>query len=353
MRVLIAGDYHAAIHESALEKAFRALGHEPHSFPWHHYFGREPWGGARGARTVSSLIKKTEERFLNGPTLKRLNRDLIAACRDLSPDLLFIYRGTHIYPQTLRSVRRFVGRIFGYNNDDPFSRQYPRYFWRHFVRGIPAYDHVFAYRLKNVAELRAAGARAVSLLRSYYIAELNYPIPAEHRLPGYDVVFAGHYEPDGRDEALLALYRAGVAVRLFGPRWHESPSFESLRNVYESRVPRSAEYNATLNRAKIALVFLSSLNNDTYTRRCFEIPAVGTFMLSQYSDDLAQLFAEGAEAEYFRSGSELIDKVRYYLSNPAERQRIADAGRQRLLRDGHEVTDRVRQIIQTFNEVQN
>ena len=46
--------------------------------------------------------------------------------------------------------------------------------------------------------------------------------------------------------------------------------------------------------------FFSRLNRDTYTRRCFEIPAAGTLMLCDYSDHAATLFAPGREADFFR-----------------------------------------------------
>jgi spore maturation protein CgeB len=99
-----------------------------------------------------------------------------------------------------------------------------------------------------------------------------------------------------------------------------------------------------LNSTKIALAFLSKLNADTYTRRCFEIPAAGAFMLAEYSDDLASLFAEGKEADYFRSPEEMMDKVRYYLRHETHRRRIASAGLSRVHLDGHEALDRARQI---------
>ena len=95
----------------------------------------------------------------------------------------------------------------------------------------------------------------------------------------------------------------------------------------------------------IALVFLSRLNHDTYTRRCFEIPITGTLMLSEYTPDLASLFEEGVEAEFFRGPEELLDKVRFYVRNDEARRRVGLAGRARILRDGHEALDRAKQVL--------
>jgi len=68
-------------------------------------------------------------------------------------------------------------------------------------------------------------------------------------------------------------------------------------------------------------------------------------MLSEYTPEIASLYEEDREIVFFRSTTELLQKVRYYLANEDERRRIAQAGRERLLQDGHEVGDRVKQVL--------
>jgi spore maturation protein CgeB len=139
---------------------------------------------------------------------------------------------------------------------------------------------------------------------------------------------------------------AGFDLRLYGPGWDKP-----LRNnpVLGGLVPvrylDTDSYNVVLSSAKISLCFLSSLNRDTYTQRCFEIPASGGFLLMQYSDDLTSLFVEGLEAEFFRSKEELLVKMRRYLADNELRRSIAARGRQRVHRDGHDVISRMKQAI--------
>jgi spore maturation protein CgeB len=105
------------------------------------------------------------------------------------------------------------------------------------------------------------------------------------------------------------------------------------------------EYNYTINRFQIALVFLSKLNHDTYTRRCFEIPATKTLMLCEYSDDMNSLFPENECAVYFRSKEDLAEKIKYLLCNPGEIDRIAKNGFERLKVIGGSEVDRCSEII--------
>jgi spore maturation protein CgeB len=105
------------------------------------------------------------------------------------------------------------------------------------------------------------------------------------------------------------------------------------------------EYNLALCGAKVALVFLSKLNRDTYTRRTFEIPGSGTAMLSEYTDDLAELFKEGSEIEFFRNPEQMLQKISSYLGDEKRRHSIAKSGHDRVLADGHDVVSRMKQVV--------
>jgi spore maturation protein CgeB len=346
LKIAIAGDWHSDLHEEPAAQALTRLGHQTVRFAWHSYFG----GG---------LLSRAQNKYLLGPRVARLNADLIACIRDNAPDALLVYRGSHVYPETLRQIRRASqGTVLvGYNNDDPFSPAYPRWQWRHFVAAIPEYDLALAYRPHNMAEFQAAGARKVKLLRSWYVPERNRPVALtdeERKSYDCDVVFAGHYEDDGRLECLEAVVREGWNLNLFGHDygWHpalrKSPvlrSFMPVRNVW------GEDYNKALCGARVALCFLSRLNRDTYTRRSFEIPASGTLMLAQYTDDHATLFKPGEDADFFSSPQELVQKLGRYLGDEALHARVALAGHRRVAADGHDVVSRMRQVVQWIAEL--
>ena len=64
-----------------------------------------------------------------------------------------------------------------------------------------------------------------------------------------------------------------------------------------------------------------------------EAPMSGAFYLTEYSEDIAQMYKIGKEIETYRNVPELVDKIKYYLENPIEAESIRKAGRQRALRD--------------------
>ena len=160
-------------------------------------------------------------------------------------------------------------------------------------------------------------------------------------------MFVGHYEPDGRVETLNYLARQGVPVRLYGSLWERASLDPALRQS-----PIGAAYGEDYVRliagAKLALVFLSGRNRDVYTRRCFEIPACGAAMVAPRTKELQAMYREGEEAVYFDSKEELLAKVRWLLDDDEARNRIAKAGRERCLQDGHSNVHRGAQIIEAL-----
>lgn len=352
MKILVVGDGHSEIHEVAVAEAFRKLGHEVEVFYWHRYFNTQ--------NIVVRQWLRGQNKFICGPQIYRLNRDLIAKSCHFKPDLIFTYRGTHISAATISKIKKNIPRcqIFGYNNDDPFAPGHPPWLWRHFLKALPVYDMVMAYRHQNLWHLKNSGARHVELLRSWFIPWLNYPIDmTEEDMTRYgcDIVFVGHYEPDQRVALLESIARRGWHLRLFGPGYDWDPVISrspDLARLIPVRLVWGDDYNRALCGARIALCFLSKLNRDTYTRRCFEILGTRTFMLSEYTEDLAGLFREGEEAEFFRSPEEMMAKIELYLTDESRRKAVAEAGFRRVHKDGHDVVSRMRQVLVWMADMQ-
>lgn len=349
MKILVAGDWHSKLHEEAVYRAFKTLGHEVYRFSWYEYF-KSSFSGTFSF--IENFTKKFQNKFIIGTIINAINNDFIKTVNTYQSDIIFLYRGTHIKCKTLQTIKQnFPSTILiGYNNDDPFAHGHPYWLWRHFLPSIPEYDMILAYRYHNIEDFKRAGAKQVHLLRSWFVPEYNYPVilsDEDKRQFECDVVFIGHYEPDGRLEILDEIVKHGFKLKIFGTEWNEVIHKSRLLSQFRTiKAVRDADYNKALNSAKVALCFLSKLNRDTYTRRCFEIPATKTLLLSEYSEDLATLYQEGVEADFFRTKEELISKLKCYIENDQLRQSVAEAGYRRVIHDGHDVVSRMQQVLE-------
>jgi glycosyltransferase involved in cell wall biosynthesis len=286
----------------------------------------------------------------------RLNRAILTQALLDRPDFILFWRPTHIFPSTLKKLRKSGIQTISYNNDDPFAslsrgnvpwHHHLLWFW--YLRSLPCYCKNFFYRRVNCEEAMKLGIAHADVLMPYFIPWKDKPVELtfdEYSCFGADVVFVGHYEPDGRDYLLQALINANIRVKIWGGHyWRRSILWDALESTQPIRPADGDSYVKALCGAKICLAFLSRINRDTYTRRCFEIPACGQLMLAERTDDLLQLFKEDEEAVYFSSADELVQKVKWLLENPEMRRRIADAGLRRVWADHHDVTNRAHQFL--------
>lgn len=349
LKILIVGDWHSDLHEEPVFNAFKYLGHEVLKFSWHQYFySNKAW---------VRFFKKIQNRFIFGPLVRQLNQDLVDAVEESNPEVIFFYRATHISPSTIKKINKINKEIIlvGYNNDDPFSDKHRFMLWNNFLKTVPLYDLMLSYRFHNIENYLSIGAKRVELLRSWFFPERNYPVilnDAEYEKYNCDIVFIGHYENDCRSEYLNELLSHGFDVRVYGPGWPRCLEFFPFLNKQQPIISLSGEeYNKALSGAKIALCFLSKLNRDTYTRRCFEIPATRTLMLSEYTDDLATLYKENDEIVFFRSKEDLLKKVDFYLKNESSRKKIADNGFSRVHTDQHDVVSRIKLVLEWIGEI--
>jgi SAM-dependent methyltransferase/glycosyltransferase involved in cell wall biosynthesis len=67
--------------------------------------------------------------------------------------------------------------------------------------------------------------------------------------------------------------------------------------------------------------------------RLFEATGCGALLITDYKDNLPELFEIGKEIVVYRSAEECAALIEYYLSRPDEARKIANAGQARTLRD--------------------
>ena len=358
MRILVAGDWYSDVHEDGVFQAYQKIGHEVFKFKWHQYFQLETKSSLLASK-INSFFYKFQNKFIIGPIVSKINRDFVKIIEECKPNIISLYRGTHITKNTLRLIKKKYPSIFlvCHNEDDPFTEGHPYWLWRHFKASIPEYDLVLAHRLRNVQQYEQAGGRNVKFLRSWFSPNRTHSVilSREDKLRyECDVVFVGHFEDDGRVEYLEEIVKSGFNLKLFGPGNYWDPILKSspqLRHLVPLQLVWGNDYNRALCGAKVALCFMSKLNKDTYTRRCFEIPATKTVLISEYSDELATLYQAGVEADFFRSKEELIHILQRYIDDDTYRKSVAEAGYQRVITDGHDVVSRMKQVLEWVGEI--
>lgn len=346
--VLLVGDYMWPWYQEACAEGLQLQGCKVERFGWFNdFFHLSPKGNEP---IYHSFLHRVQFRLMLGPILWEICKKFIEFAKQTNPDIVWFYNVQMIPASTVKKLRKILpNAIFcQYANDNPFSKTAKLGLWRHFLASIPYFDVHFAFRHSNIQDYLHYGAKNVHLMRAYFITTKDFPEPIE-KIPHdfkCDVVFAGHYENDGRVEMLEAICDAGYQLKIYGGGWNAAISIlhanSPLHKLFPIAPAVGEAYRFAICGAKVALCFLSTLNCDTYTRRSFQIPAMKTAMLSQYTEDLTSLFRPNSEAMFFKNKTELLDNLKLLISNPDIRLAIAEAGYRRVYADGHDVGTRMK-----------
>ncbi len=81
----------------------------------------------------------------------------------------------------------------------------------------------------------------------------------------------------------------------------------------------------------------------------YESTGTGTMLITDYKDNLGELFEIGKEIETYKTKEELLEKVNYYLAHEDERKKIAEAGQKRTIKD-HTYEIRMKELIDILNK---
>lgn len=271
------------------------------------------------------------------PRLASFSADVLRICQQLRPRYLLTTGLAPVNRMALEAIGSLGINRLNYLTDDPWN---PAFRARWFFEALPMYDTVFSARRANMADLERLGCRAVRYMPFGFDPKLCYPQPADasesSRLVA-DILFVGGADRD-RIPFIAALAAAGFSTALYGDQWERFPETQPHYCGYADPQTLRQATGA----AKIALCLVRRANRDGHVMRSFEIPAIGACMLVEDTQEHREIFGPDGEAVvYFRSIPEMIDKARWLLDRPAERQRLAAAAHTRIAAGRHTYQDRL------------
>ena len=76
----------------------------------------------------------------------------------------------------------------------------------------------------------------------------------------------------------------------------------------------------------ISLNFANARGDNQIKARTFEVPGAGGFLLSEAAVGIEGIYSVDQEIAVFRDEQELAEKIRHFLSHPAERDAITALG---------------------------
>jgi spore maturation protein CgeB len=319
-------------------QAFQRLGYEVCGVNTNAPWMRVPW-----------LIRRLQRGLQQGSVVDEINQSAISAAQDFRPDLIWAEKQEFLTIDTIEELRQLKARLVHFTPDPYFSLEWKR--TRLMDRAMGAFDVLVYCKRYEQPDYEAVGKPLIYMPLGY-CDRVHRPLPSADINWACSVGFLGGWEPR-RETLLHAVAATGVDLKIWGGYWDFlCDGKRSLRrqiilsqlagkdrwqfhrdlllaNSHQGGEVYGDDYARALTGAKIGLGFLRQVCPDQHTTRTFEIPACGSMLLADRTEEHQEFFVEGKEAEFYDSSAELVDKVKYYTDNESARDRIAAAGHQR------------------------
>ena len=272
------------------------------------------------------------------------NQALIEMANQFQPDLTFVVSPNLVRPSSIQALQQH-GLVFVFFTDNPLDQHHTHSnSWVR--RGLPLWDAVLIWSQELAKYLTEKGVKKVVF--HPFCSDVQYHFPQRQTDPIYDVAFIGNWDASRKREQYLKAishYRLGIWGSDY---WVTHCRETSIRGLCKGMCTY-AQIPEVLCSAKIGLNILRPQNEMGHNIRTFEIPATGTLMLSERSQELLNLFEEDREAVYFSTLGELNQKVEHLLQNEYLTKSLANAGYKKALQ--HTITDRVAEIKSIFQKL--
>lgn len=287
---------------------------------------------------LSSKILKAKivSKALRGVFVDDFNHEILSMTNKFHPDIVFVYKGGFVKPQTLLTLKKLNVGLYNFYPDVSFHTH-----GNLLKKSLRHYQKIFTTKTFGIHDFgQQLGVKDSIFIPHGYDPEIHKPIERGYIPNNFfcDVSFIGTYSPK-KEKILAAIANRfpEIDLKIWGTQWEKSYIPELKKHIQNESIFGDL-YAAGICASKINLGLLSekvkgASSGDLITSRTFHIPAAGGFLLHEKTVESIQYFEDAIEAVFFDGTEDLLNKIDYYLNHEKERQSISLAGMKRANRD--------------------
>lgn len=290
----------------------------------------------RIAKSLAKLVGKKEQlsRIFSGLIYEKRLERFLQVVDSCSPDVIFVIRLNHFDVATMKKLRLRCKAVC----------------WMLEPKGIDVIrQDIEGYDLYYSMHKSHQRVGAIYLPVFAHDPAHFVPQPCEKDIP---LLFVGSWSPR-RQEWLEPMAEFARSLSIIGGNWkkklgRDHPLFGSIKAEWVGieelkKWYQRAQVVINVNRIEVENAAGGNL-------RLADVPACGTVLLTEYSDDLTDYFDAQTEIATFRDKDGLIRMCRELLSDPELRLRIETAGALAMQRIGT-YDDRMRVVLDDLNRL--
>jgi spore maturation protein CgeB len=268
---------------------------------------------------------------------RRINNQLKSVVTEFNPQVVWIFKGMEIFPESLEWIRSKNILLANYNPDNPFIFSGRGSGNSNITRSIRLYDLHFTYNVAIMGRLRAEFRLRTALLPFGF--EMTDQVFNDcSAMPEIkNACFLGN--PDiKRAEFILALAARSIPIHVYGNHWRR---YISHPNVIIHEPVHGLGVWEVLRRYRVSLNLMRVHNMDSHNMRSFEIPGIGGIMVAPDTSEHRMFFEHGKEAFLFADVEACARIIKMLLEmDTTDADRIRESARSRSLNSGYRYIDR-------------
>lgn len=300
MRILLVGsDYQWAI-ENYFLKHFSGFGATTELFPIQRNFYEYYY---------KNIITKLICRLGMSSIYRKINAKLLKRIADFQPNVVFVFKGMEVLPDTLINLKQAGIKLVNYNPDNPFIFSGYGSGNKNVSESLKLYDLHLTYNLEILEKLKS-----MQLKSEFFPFAFEQSVDAVPEFIEADEVlkpcFLGN--PDkNRVEFLNQLAERGVKLLVYGNDWPKSsihPNITAYPPVYGD------EMISVLKKYRIQLNIMRIHNLNSHNMRSLEIPGHGGIQLAPRTVEHEMLFKENEEIFLYNDVDDCVAQINKLLS---------------------------------------
>lgn len=339
MKLMVVGSFKADALETFFVRYLRKDISQMETFPALDYFHDFYY---------QSLMNKVLFRLGISRIHAEINDKLRRKVDEFSPDIIWVFRGMEIFPETLKYFHSKGIKLVNFNPDHPFI--YNRGTGNRNVRkSVSCFDMHLCYHRPLMQYIQEQyGIECHELPFGYELNDHTYETACQaEEIPR--VAFIGTYDLIRRRH-IESLLKAGIPVDVFGDLWEsrmaKHPNLKIFGPVY------GAEFWVKTRQYRIQLNVYKEHNVGAHNRRTFEVPCVGGIMLEPSQSDADKYFDPEQEMFVYRSMDDMVAKAKMLLSmSGTEISDVRGQARNRSLEGKYSYQDRTTIVLEAIHRL--
>lgn len=309
----------------------RLLGHEAEEIIGNCEPLQHAWACEHDVRLGTALFRSAKD--------WQLLQILKAQIRELKPDVLYLQNLAWPGADFLREIRPYVKLVVGqiaYGLSPQLD--------------LSPYDLILTSFPHFVKRFRQMGGNS-----EYF--RIGFETKMLERLGDiqrcYPVVFVGTYSnnkgPHGSGTRSMEYMSSRTPIQFWGQGIEAVDEDSPSRRSFHGEAWGIDMYRVFAKAGIVLNRHAGWAENYANNMRLYEATGVGSMLLTDYKDNLDQLFEIGKEVVAYRSKYECVKLIKYYLEHEEERASIAAAGQRRTLEE-HTYYHRMEELVQIVDQ---